>query len=124
MTRATPHERCGLEVTHASQYGGDDLQWEFREAADRRRRLKRTRAIWASRYRPRVSLLRATSHRAVITQPDLLYALIEPFLKGRRRGCSKAAGSDSVHSAQPSASMCRKNWSLLQVAMVSPVEES
>jgi pimeloyl-ACP methyl ester carboxylesterase len=30
----------------------------------------------------RLAILPATSHTAVITQPDLLYALIEPFLKG------------------------------------------
>ena len=30
----------------------------------------------------RLAVLPATSHSAVITQPDLLHALIEPFLKG------------------------------------------
>jgi pimeloyl-ACP methyl ester carboxylesterase len=30
----------------------------------------------------RLAVLPATSHTAVITQPDLLYAVIEPFLKG------------------------------------------
>ena len=30
----------------------------------------------------RLAILPATSHTAVITQPDLLHALIEPFLKG------------------------------------------
>lgn len=30
----------------------------------------------------RLAILPATSHTAVITQPDLLYAFIEPFLKG------------------------------------------
>jgi pimeloyl-ACP methyl ester carboxylesterase len=30
----------------------------------------------------RIAVLPATSHTAVITQPDLLHALIEPFLKG------------------------------------------
>ena len=30
----------------------------------------------------RLAVLPATSHTAVITQPDLLYAFIEPFLKG------------------------------------------
>ena len=33
----------------------------------------------------RLAILPATSHTAVITQPDLLHAFIEPFLKGRRR---------------------------------------
>ena len=32
----------------------------------------------------RLAVLPATSHTAVITQPDLLYAFIEPFLKGER----------------------------------------
>ena len=31
----------------------------------------------------RLAILPATSHTAVITQPDLLHALIEPFLKGQ-----------------------------------------
>jgi len=31
----------------------------------------------------RLAVLPATSHTAVITQPDLLYAFIEPFLKGQ-----------------------------------------
>jgi pimeloyl-ACP methyl ester carboxylesterase len=31
----------------------------------------------------RLAVLPATSHTAVITQPDLLYSFIEPFLKGR-----------------------------------------
>jgi pimeloyl-ACP methyl ester carboxylesterase len=31
----------------------------------------------------RIAILPATSHTAVITQPDLLHAFIEPFLKGR-----------------------------------------
>jgi pimeloyl-ACP methyl ester carboxylesterase len=31
----------------------------------------------------RFAVMPATAHTAVITQPDLLYALIEPFLKGR-----------------------------------------
>src|SRR5688500_7593268 len=31
----------------------------------------------------RLAVLPATSHTAVITQPDLLYAIIEPFLKGQ-----------------------------------------
>jgi pimeloyl-ACP methyl ester carboxylesterase len=30
----------------------------------------------------RLAILPATSHTAVITQPDLLHAFIEPFLKG------------------------------------------
>jgi hypothetical protein len=30
----------------------------------------------------RLAVLPATSHTAVITQPDLLHAFIEPFLKG------------------------------------------
>lgn len=30
----------------------------------------------------RLAVLPATAHTAVITQPDLLYAFIEPFLKG------------------------------------------
>jgi hypothetical protein len=30
----------------------------------------------------RIAILPATSHTAVITQPDLLHAFIEPFLKG------------------------------------------
>ena len=30
----------------------------------------------------RLAVLPATSHTAVITQPDLLVAFIEPFLKG------------------------------------------
>jgi pimeloyl-ACP methyl ester carboxylesterase len=30
----------------------------------------------------RIAVMPATSHTAVITQPDLLYAFIEPFLKG------------------------------------------
>ena len=30
----------------------------------------------------RLAILPATSHTAVITQPDLLLALIEPFLRG------------------------------------------
>jgi pimeloyl-ACP methyl ester carboxylesterase len=30
----------------------------------------------------RVAVMPATSHTAVITQPDLLHAFIEPFLKG------------------------------------------
>jgi pimeloyl-ACP methyl ester carboxylesterase len=31
----------------------------------------------------RLAILPATAHTAVITQPDLLHALIEPFLKGQ-----------------------------------------
>ena len=31
----------------------------------------------------RLAVMPATSHTAVITQPDLLYGFIEPFLKGR-----------------------------------------
>lgn len=31
----------------------------------------------------RFAIMPATSHTAVITQPDLLYAFIEPFLKGQ-----------------------------------------
>jgi pimeloyl-ACP methyl ester carboxylesterase len=31
----------------------------------------------------RLAVMPATSHTAVITQPDLLYSFIEPFLKGR-----------------------------------------
>lgn len=30
----------------------------------------------------RLAVLPATSHTAVITQPDLLFAFMEPFLKG------------------------------------------
>ena len=30
----------------------------------------------------RLAIMPATSHTAVITQPDLLHAFIEPFLKG------------------------------------------
>jgi pimeloyl-ACP methyl ester carboxylesterase len=30
----------------------------------------------------RLAIMPATSHTAVITQPDLLYSFIEPFLKG------------------------------------------
>lgn len=30
----------------------------------------------------RLAILPATSHTAVITQPDLLHAFIEPFLRG------------------------------------------
>jgi hypothetical protein len=30
----------------------------------------------------RLAILPATSHTAVINQPELLYAFIEPFLKG------------------------------------------
>ena len=30
----------------------------------------------------RLAIMPATAHTAVITQPDLLYAFIEPFLKG------------------------------------------
>jgi len=30
----------------------------------------------------RLAILPATSHTAIITQPDLLHAFIEPFLKG------------------------------------------
>ena len=31
----------------------------------------------------RLAIMPATAHTAVITQPDLLHAFIEPFLKGR-----------------------------------------
>ena len=31
----------------------------------------------------RLAVLPATSHTSVITQPELLHALIEPFLKGK-----------------------------------------
>ena len=38
----------------------------------------------------RLAVMPATSHTAVITQPELLHAFIEPFLKGsRRRGSCK-----------------------------------
>jgi pimeloyl-ACP methyl ester carboxylesterase len=48
----------------------------------------------------RLAILPATSHTAVITQPDLLYALIEPFLKGQTpKGMFEQADSTRADSA-------------------------
>jgi pimeloyl-ACP methyl ester carboxylesterase len=42
----------------------------------------------------RLAIMPATSHTAVITQPDLLYAFIEPFLKGQTpKGMFEPSGS-------------------------------
>jgi pimeloyl-ACP methyl ester carboxylesterase len=42
----------------------------------------------------RLAILPATSHTAVITQADLLHALIEPFLKGQTpKSMFEGAGS-------------------------------
>jgi hypothetical protein len=42
----------------------------------------------------RLAILPATSHTAVITQPDLLHAFIEPFLKGQTpKGMFESGGA-------------------------------
>ena len=42
----------------------------------------------------RLAIMPATSHTAVITQPDLLHAFIEPFLKGLvAKGMFEPSGS-------------------------------
>jgi pimeloyl-ACP methyl ester carboxylesterase len=48
----------------------------------------------------RLAILPATSHTAVITQPDLLHALIEPFLKGETpKGMFEQGGSTPQDSS-------------------------
>lgn len=48
----------------------------------------------------RLAILPATSHTAVITQPDLLHALIEPFLKGETpKGMFEQGGSTAQDSS-------------------------
>ena len=50
----------------------------------------------------RLAVLPATSHTAVITQPDLLVALIEPFLRGETpKGMFEQSGPAPADSATP-----------------------
>jgi hypothetical protein len=47
----------------------------------------------------RLAVLPATSHTAVITQPDLLHAFIEPFLKGETpKGMFETAAPPTVEN--------------------------
>jgi|ADGO01.1.fsa_nt_gi hypothetical protein len=45
----------------------------------------------------RLAVMPATSHTAIINQPDLLYAFIEPFLKGERRKERSTRAGSAIH---------------------------
>ena len=52
----------------------------------------------------RLAIMPATSHTAIITQPDLLLSFIEPFLAGvTPRGFMQPAGSSPSHDVQETA---------------------